>query len=279
MSLIKEYFELTEKYQNEYGKNTIVLMQVGAFFEVYGMLNNESIISGSPIRAFSQICDLNIANKKICIGKEDVIMAGFSHYMLDKYLRKLQDASYTAVVYTQDESIKNTTRSLAGVFSPGTYFHTESQNLTNSTTCIWVDLVENKLLMKGKFLVVGIANIDIYTGKTTMFQFKETYINNPTTYDELERFISIKNPSEVILISNLPDPNEMDFIISYAGINSSLIHKIHIKPEDQTELSCKMTRVKNCEKQPYQKEILNKFYKTNNYDLFFQNLEFKKKKI
>jgi hypothetical protein len=60
-----------------------------------------------------------------------------------------------------------------------------------------------------------------------MFQFKETYVNNPTTYDELERFISIYNPSEVILISNLPDEKEMDYIISYAGINCNLIHKIY----------------------------------------------------
>ena len=36
MSLIKDYFALAEKYETEYGKRTIVLMQVGAFFEVYG---------------------------------------------------------------------------------------------------------------------------------------------------------------------------------------------------------------------------------------------------
>ena len=41
MSLIKEYFELTKGFQDEYGKNTILLMQVGAFFEVYGINNIE----------------------------------------------------------------------------------------------------------------------------------------------------------------------------------------------------------------------------------------------
>jgi hypothetical protein len=30
--------------------------------------------------------------------------------------------------------------------------------------------------MKGKYIVVGISNIDIYTGKTNIFQFKEIYI-------------------------------------------------------------------------------------------------------
>jgi len=268
MALIKEYFELTKKYEDEYGENTILLMQVGSFFEVYGIFSkkNESII-GSKIIDFSQICELNIVEKNTCVGTDNVMMAGFKDIQIEKYIKKIQDAGFTAVVYSQDEAVKNTTRSLAGIFSPGTYFHSESQNLTNSITCVWIDLIENKLFMKGKYVVVGVANIDIYTGKTNIFQFKETYVNNPTTYDELERFISIYNPSETILISNLPGENEIDFVISYAGITSSLIHKINIT----NETTIKMTRVKNCEKQPYQKEILTKFYKFDNYDVFIQN--------
>ena len=61
MALIKEYFELTKKYQDEYGDNTILLMQVGSFFEVYG-INSEKTetIIGSRIVDFSQICELNV---------------------------------------------------------------------------------------------------------------------------------------------------------------------------------------------------------------------------
>ena len=271
MSLIKEYFELTNRYQDEYGENTILLMQVGSFFEVYGIYHEKSeLISGSKIVDFSQICELNIVEKNTCAGKDNVMMAGFKDMQIEKYIKKIQNAGFTVVVYAQDEAAKNTTRSLAGVFSPGTYFQQESSNLTNSTTCIWIDLIENKVLMKGKYVVVGVANIDIYTGKTNIFQFKEIYVNNPTTYDELERFISIYNPSETILISNLPGENELDLVISYAGITSSLIHKISTT-KDTKDTSVKMERIKNCEKQTYQKEILSKFYKFDNFDVFAQN--------
>jgi DNA mismatch repair protein MutS len=251
-------------------------MQVGAFFEVYGNYDKASeTIHDSKIVDFSQICELNIVDKNTCVGKDyNVMMAGFKDIQIEKYIKKIQEAGFTAVVYQQDEATKNTSRSLAGIFSPGTYFHTESNSLTNSITCIWINLVENKVLLKGKFVVVGVANIDIYTGKTTMFQFKESYVNNPTTYDELERFISIYNPSEVILISNLTDEKEMDFVISYAGINCNLIHKIHIgkTTAQNTDLNGeKKKRVLNCEKQSYQKEILSKFYKFDNYDVFSQN--------
>jgi len=272
MALIKEYFELTKKYQDDYGENTIVLMQIGSFFEVYGIYDiQKEAITGSKIVDFSQICELNIVDKNTCVGQSNVMMAGFKDFSIEKYVKKIQEAGFTAVVYVQDEAAKNTTRSLAGIFSPGTYFQTESHNLTNSITCIWVNVVENKILLKGKFVVVGIANIDIYTGNTSIFQFKETYINNPTTYDELERFISIHNPSEVILISNLPNEREMDLVISYAGINCGLIHKIHINESNKTEKTEKIKRVLNCEKQPYQKEILSKFYKFDDYDIFIQN--------
>jgi DNA mismatch repair protein MutS len=273
MALIKEYFELTKKYQEEYGENTILLMQVGSFFEVYGINNKiTETISGSKILEFSQFCELNIVEKNVCVGKDNVMMAGFKDMQIEKYIKKIQEAGFTAVVYVQDEATKNTTRSLGGIFSPGTYFHTESQHLTNSITCIWIDLIENKMIMKGKYVVVGVANIDIYTGKTSIFQFKELYINNPSTYDELERFISIYNPSEVIIISNLPNEKEIENIISYSGINCNLIHKIHISQEEQlTTISEKQKRIKNCEKQTYQKEILSKFYKFDDYQVFIQN--------
>lgn len=270
MALINEYFELTKKYQQDYGENTILLMQVGSFFEVYGINNtNTNINTGSKINDFSQICELNIVEKNVCVGKNAVVMAGFKDMMIEKYLRKIQDTGFTAVVYTQDQAAKNTTRSCAGIFSPGTYFSNESTTLTNNLTCIWIDLIENKMLLKGKYVLVGIANIDIYTGKTSIFQFKEVYLNNPTTYDELERFISIYTPSETIIISNLP-AKEIDDIINFANIKSKSVHKIAIGSDAQTNSNFYL-QTKNCEKQIYQMEILKKFYKMEDYNTFVQN--------
>lgn len=284
---MEEYFSLTQKYQNEYGENTILLMQVGAFFEVYGIYDKKNnIISGSKITDFSQICDLNIVDKSTCSGKQDIKMAGCKDFMIEKYIKKIQDAGFSAVVYEQDENKSKTTRSLKGVFSPGTYFQTETTVLTNNITCIWIHFIENKIILKGKYIIVGIGNIDIYTGKTSIFQFKEIYANNPTTYDELERFVSIYNPSEAILIYNLQNENEIDNIISYSGLSCKLIHKIHVNEDNSNnsnisnnsnntnnlnDMPLKIKRVINCEKQSYQKEILSKFYKFDDYDVFIQN--------
>ena len=90
MSLIKEYFDLTKKYCNEYGEKTILLMQVGAFFEVYGILDKKTnIISNSQILEFSRICDLAVVEKNVCVGKDNVVMAGVKDMILEKNIKKM----------------------------------------------------------------------------------------------------------------------------------------------------------------------------------------------
>ena len=283
MSLIKEYFDLTKNYQNDYGQNTILLMQVGSFFEVYGILDKKTnVISGSNIEDFSRICELNVVEKNVCVSvvsvsvasvsenKDNIVMAGFKDIQIEKYLKKIQEAGFTAVVYTQNEAAKNTTRSCAGIFSPGTYFPNEINTLTNNICCVWVELVHNKVLLKGKHIIVGIANIDIYTGKSNIFQFKEAYTNNPTDFDQLEHFISIYKPSEMIVISNMAE-NEINNVIHYANIQCPSIHKLSLSSENQTAKNQFIKKAENCEKQNYQKEILQKFYNIEDYTVFSQN--------
>jgi DNA mismatch repair protein MutS len=276
MSLIKEYFELTKKYIDEYGENTLLLMQVGAFFEVYGYKDIANLtIYGSNIMDFSRICDLNVVDKKVCVSDaEQIVMAGFKDHLLDKYIKKLQDNGFTIVVYVQDQQCANTTRSLLGIYSPGTYFSTDSEQITNNSVCIWIDVssrVLNKLLMEKRgiknnnnlYVSVGMSVIDIYTGQTNIMEFTEYYIKNPTTFDELERFISIYNPSETILIYNVSN-QEINDIISYANIKSKSIHFVSLLEEKNLN----KTRALNCEKQKFQTELLNKFYKINDISSF-----------
>ena len=272
MALVKEYFDITKKYQNEYGGKTLLLMQVGAFFEVYGMSDDNNRITGSQILEFTQICDLNFADKNTSVDSKKVLMAGFKDFLLEKYLKKLQDAGYTIVVYVQDEQAKNTTRSLFGIFSPGTFFSNDSTQLTNNITCIWIEKFENKWNTSeiGEYVEIGVGNIDILTGKSNIFQIRESYIHNPTTYDELERFISIYNPGEVIFLSNLSE-ELMDDILQFINVKSRLTHKICLNKDSQEKSTVMLNRAHNCEKQTYQKEILERFFGSSIFDIFLEN--------
>ena len=59
-SIYGEYILLTTKYKKIYGKNTIVLLQVGAFFEVYGFRDAKGDVQESEICDFSRICNYAI---------------------------------------------------------------------------------------------------------------------------------------------------------------------------------------------------------------------------
>ena len=121
MGIVEEYLSLTKKWKNEYGEKTIVLMQVGSFFEVYALEESDGSYSGSNIVDFSLINDMVISNKQASVYNKPVKMAGFGTPQLEKYVKKLQERDYTVCIYVQDIQGKNTSRSLAEIISPGTF--------------------------------------------------------------------------------------------------------------------------------------------------------------
>ena len=44
MALIQDYFIKTENYIKEYGEKTLVFIQVGSFYEVYGRKDKDKIM-------------------------------------------------------------------------------------------------------------------------------------------------------------------------------------------------------------------------------------------
>lgn len=266
MSLVNDYFAKTKEWTTEYGKNTVVLMQVGAFFEIYGVLENDGTYSGSRIGDVAEAVDLLINNKsaggsgsggggETTDEKLPVKMAGFRDYQLDKYLRRLNDAGWTCVVYTQDAAAKNTTRSLMGVFSPGTFFSDETSAISNNTMVVWLDQTTttvNRIVRT----FIGVAVADIFTGRTYVSEYTSDERHSHTTYDDLERCYSVYAPSEVVIVSSQPD----DFVkqvAQYAGIDERRVRVINTQATAETGMS---RNARNTEKQAYQVETINTFF-------------------
>ena len=270
MALIKDYLKKSEEHERIYGKNSIVLMQVGQFFEMYGLRDSATKkIVGSSIQDISQKCDLSISNKKVCVGKHGVVMSGFPEFGLEKYLKKIQDHGYTVAIYVQDAQTKNTTRSLLGIFSPGTYFATESTEISNHIISIWIEKLRSSVINKsGKPSVyIGLSTVDIYTGKSYMFESQEQHSHSPSTFDEIERFVSIYKPNEVIITYRNFSESEITDIINFSGIRCESIRKVDV--DEKNNKMCE--RAKNSEKQSYQKELLQRFYSVPDIDSFYDN--------
>ena len=41
-SILSDYYKYTSDYKKEYGENTVVFMQVGSFYEIYGIKENDN---------------------------------------------------------------------------------------------------------------------------------------------------------------------------------------------------------------------------------------------
>ena len=259
MNLHEEYFNLTEKYTNKYGNKTVLLMQVGAFYEVYGLLTEDRKDCRSKIYEIGELCDIAVVEKKQCIGNLQLLMCGFRDYSLEKYVKKIQNHGYSAVVYSQKGTGKNVQRELTNIYSPGSYISTDNDNISNYTTCIWVENIKNKIYF-------GISNIDVYTGKVSIFEYNETNLKSPTIYDELERMMSIYIPNEIIVIFNI-EKNEIKNILSYLNLLNSCVHYINLN-----ENNINTEKAEKCQKQNYQKELMHKYYKIHDYNIFIEEI-------
>jgi len=268
MTLIDNYFTLTEEYMAKWGDKTILLMQVGSFYEVYGKRNITGDLYGSHIVAFSNILDCVIA-KKAC-SKRSYAMAGYPESQLDKLVQKLSCSGFTVVVHKQDEFDKKH-RYCFGIYSPGTNFNYEERKLTNNIACLWLENHKKTLLTKKPFILCGLSNIDIFTGKSNIFEFQEEFFCDSTPYDEIERFLSIYQPSEIIIIYSGFSENKIKEIIQFTGCATKAApHLVPLSSKDHF-LSL---QAQKCEKQTYQKEILQKFYTPADWDFFYANGHF-----
>ena len=269
-----EYFRITREYTTLYGDKTVLLLQVGAFFEVYGLKNTETgEITGSLINHMTDICQLNVSEKKAQFNDLQILMAGFRDYTIDKYLNKLVENGYTVPVFVQEKKGKVIKRVLDQVYSPGTLLSCDtvsSPTMTNNIMCIWM-AVHKPFVKKSRTLetnirnniVYGVSVVNIYNGKSSLFQHETQYILNTTTFDELERYLSVFSPSELILITPFTG-SELQNVVQYAGIKTNTIH--YVNSVDKTD-KLVYKKIKRCTEQVYIKKLITSFYEEETYNL------------
>ena len=106
--VLEEYFRLTKLYQEKYGPKTLLLYQIGKFFEVYGYKDPKyESIQGSLIEEFTYVCDLKMSSKTIKYEKQyPVYLAGFhtSPLHIEKYKDILLEQQFTLVFYVEEEN-------------------------------------------------------------------------------------------------------------------------------------------------------------------------------
>ncbi len=157
-----EYSEYCVDYTEKYGSDTVVLMEVGSFYELYAVQNSHET-SGADIYEIAGLLGIMVTrkNKKILDNsRSNHLLAGFPSVQLTKFINILINADKTVVLVEQTTPPPNPNREVTKIYSPSTYdefiFENESTNY----------IMHVFLECHGRSLFVGISCVDCSTGRT-----------------------------------------------------------------------------------------------------------------
>lgn len=218
--LTKEYFRVQKEYSLKYGEKTVVMMQKGKFYEIYGFVDESGVEHGLAIDLSDEFgLKLAYTNSNFKVTMKDPYMVGFPCPAYDlKWKELFIQHGYTIV--RMDEQPQGPTdklipRKVVEVVSPGTFV--DSLTLLNNILCIYIEVtkVEKKYIgtilssqksLEELSLIAGVSCIDVSTGKNKVCEVYSNESFKASVLQDLYRIILSSSPKEVLvyLKSNVP---------------------------------------------------------------------------
>ncbi|PHS30107.1 MAG: DNA mismatch repair protein [Sulfurovum sp.] len=212
--LTEIYFDLQLHFEEKYGQDSLVLMEIGTFFEVYEVNNDEMKVGKA--KEIAELLNIQLTRKNKAILENSVsnpLLAGVPAVSLDRYLSRLIDTKkYTIIVVKQKGEMPNIKRYVSNIISPGTNFEYLNEPTENNIVSLLID--ENAGIFS-----VGYAAIDVSTGKTICNEIHSTRDDKTYALDEAFNLLQTYSTSEVIITL---DSKEIDveWLIHYLELES-----------------------------------------------------------
>jgi len=192
--LTESYFKLQELFEQKYGVNTVVLMEIGTFFEVYEV-NNEKQKIGKA-KEIAEILNIQLTRKNKNIlenSPTNPIMAGVPAISLEKHLsRIIALQKYTVVIIKQLGTPPKVKRIVDAIISPGTNFDYTINQDENTITSLVIDKVKENYL-------IGYSAIDVTTGKCFYNEIFGTSEDSSFALDEVFNYMNIHKTNEIVV--------------------------------------------------------------------------------
>ncbi|MDD2399316.1 MAG: DNA mismatch repair protein [Sulfurovum sp.] len=192
--LTEVYFDLQRHFEEKYGKDALVFMEIGTFFEVYEVNNDELKIGKA--KEIAELLNIQLTRKSKAVLENSInnpLLAGVPAVSLDRYLSRLiATKKYTIIVVKQKGEMPNVKRYVSNIISPGTNFEYLSEPTENNIVSLMID--ENAGIYS-----VGYAAIDVSTGKTITNEIHSTRDDKTYALDEAFNLLQTYTTSEVII--------------------------------------------------------------------------------
>jgi len=243
--VVEFYMDTLKHYTKKLNKDkVIILMQVGEFFEVYGLIYPDGRKEGN-IWEFCDNVNLKVAHKPQEVYNNpaiQVFMGGVGESYINPYIQKAVDRfGWTVVIFEQSRVGNGSAkfeRKETSIISPGLNINSDSSTFSNITMIIYIEQV--KTYYKSRQEQDGLANTNLKTIRNDLrndhrndrqinigMSFIDCIsgangimaINNSSTsdisipFDELLKLLTIKNPNELyIYIQNYDSISDEDLI-------------------------------------------------------------------
>ena len=190
-------------YEKKYGKNTVIAMQVGAFFEFYGVDNQTEKIGN--LKVLSDLLNIELTRRNKAIlenSRTNCLMIGFPIVKMSKFLNILLSNNMTIVVIEQTEQLPkgDFKREVTNVFSPATYLDSVNNAQSNNVISIYINEYTCYKTHTPIFSY-GLSSIDLSTGNNLVYQNSVGMIDKNMLLDDIYRFIETNNCREILFHS------------------------------------------------------------------------------
>ncbi|MDD3343279.1 MAG: DNA mismatch repair protein [Sulfurospirillaceae bacterium] len=260
--LTEIYFDLQLFFEEKYGKNTIVFMEIGSFFETYEV-NNETHQIGKA-KEVSELLNIQLTRKNKSIienSLQNPLLAGIPSVSLDRYLNRIvQTKKYTVVLVRQKGEPPHVKRYISNIISPGTNFDYLIESSENYLVSLLIDC-------NHQIYSVGYSAIDVTTGKTIINEVHGTREDKTYALDEIFNLLQTYKTSELVLTFN-SESIDKEWVQNYLEITPSVAHshnKTRLKIAYQNELFARIYAIRSLltpieyldiERYPYASESL-----------------------
>ena len=266
MHILNEYIDYHAKYTSLYHTNTVIMMEVGSFFELYAIPDetSETGFMGANIYTICDLLNIQVTkrNKSIAeVNKDNFLMAGFPNHSVKKYIDILVDNKFVVVLVEQVSQAPKIVRKPTHVYSPSTHVDNLKTHHTNYMMSIYIEKLKSK------------NNEDIYMTGWSLFDPSTgtSYAHETTTekdykllLDELYRVVLKYDPKELVLISLENSGLNSREIYSYLGDGRHCLNKLNSMDDMYTKLK-------------FQKAILKKVFPSTGMlsEIEYIHMEFK----
>ncbi len=208
------YFDLQAACEAKFGPDALVVIEVGSFFEVYEVNNDEMKIGKAKEVAEFLNIQLTRKNKTILENSiQNPLLAGVPTVSIERYLARLvQSKKYTVVLVRQQGEPPHIRRYISNIISPGTNFDYIAEANENYIASLLID--QNHGVYS-----VGYAAIDVGTGKTLINEIHGTREDKTFALDEVFTLLQSYQTSEVV-VSFCDATIDRDEVKRYLELNS-----------------------------------------------------------